>query len=215
MLKNYFWIINLISIFFIFSAGHADNNKFHQTRDEMIETLLQKPMKFRSFVPESQTRSIVVLEKKQTVSEPEVITVVGKPPMTHTPVYEKKTITLVPGREIPKLRLKIEFDHDSAALRRTSFYLLKELGMALRSEELEHYQMLVAGHTDSDGSDEYNLRLSIERADTVKQYLAINFDIPDSRLKIRGYGESMPAMDNTSHRNKQINRRVEVWVLRD
>lgn len=216
MRRLYFGIICLAAIAIASSTVLADDQKFHQTREEMIQELLRKPMKYRSFVPQSQTRSIAVLERKPSPDDPEEITIVGlRLPVPTKVVYEKKTVTIIPDQDIPKLKLKIEFDHDSSAVRSASFYLLKELGMALRSEELKNHKMLVAGYTDSDGSEGYNLRLSVERADTVKQYLAINFDIPEYRLKIRGYGESMPVAANTSNWNKQMNRRVEVWVLDD
>jgi len=69
------------------------------------------------------------------------------------------------------------------------------------------------GHTDSDGSDAYNLHLSLNRALAVQHYLAGNFNLETDRLRVVGYGESMPLVSNISPHNKQLNRRVEVQTI--
>jgi len=66
----------------------------------------------------------------------------------------------------------------------------------------------IAGHTDSDGSAEFNQKLSQARVDTVKGRL-IARTINAGRLTAKGYGESQPLVPNTSDENKQRNRRVE------
>jgi outer membrane protein OmpA-like peptidoglycan-associated protein len=71
----------------------------------------------------------------------------------------------------------------------------------------------VQGHTDSVGSDKYNLNLSNERAGSVKEYLVINHGIDPNRLLARGYGESMPVASNRSESGRQKNRRVEFVVM--
>jgi outer membrane protein OmpA-like peptidoglycan-associated protein len=71
----------------------------------------------------------------------------------------------------------------------------------------------VQGHTDSVGSDKYNLNLSNERAGSVKEYLVINHCIDPNRLLARGYGESMPVASNRSESGRQKNRRVEFVVM--
>ncbi len=71
----------------------------------------------------------------------------------------------------------------------------------------------VQGHTDSRGSDDYNLKLSQDRANSVKNYLVINHDIPGARLIARGYGESRPVASNDSSEGRAKNRRVEFVIL--
>lgn len=199
----------------IFASGipvKAKDPVFHQNRDDMVRELTRQPVKYRSFMPAAKTRSIVVMEKKTSTS----VTVVGS---TQTPEaqgagqeYETKTILVVDNQDVPALNLKIEFDTDSAMIRPSSHILLKELGLALASNELAGTDMLVAGHTDSDGADRYNLRLSLDRANAVKQYLSSHFNIPEFRLKIRGYGEAMPLASNSDPGGKQMNRRVEILI---
>lgn len=71
----------------------------------------------------------------------------------------------------------------------------------------------VAGHTDSDGSDEANYRLSLARARTLVDMLVAN-GLPADRFTPLGYGESRPLASNATERGKAINRRIE-FKLRD
>ncbi len=67
----------------------------------------------------------------------------------------------------------------------------------------------VAGHTDSVGSDDYNLRLSERRAKAVYDYF-VEHGIGASRLSWKGYGESRPVADNATAEGRRLNRRVEL-----
>jgi outer membrane protein OmpA-like peptidoglycan-associated protein len=69
----------------------------------------------------------------------------------------------------------------------------------------------IEGHTDSTGSDEFNQKLSEQRADTVRKYL-IEQGLPDSSLTAAGFGKSMPVADNSTAAGRQQNRRVEIIV---
>jgi len=108
------------------------------------------------------------------------------------------------------VNLKVEFDVDSYAIQPEYFFILNELGKALNDPRLKDRIMYVNGHTDSDGAETYNLRLSMNRALAVKLYLITNHSISPDRLIIYGYGESMPLKSNSSSANKQLNRRVEI-----
>ncbi len=70
----------------------------------------------------------------------------------------------------------------------------------------------VAGHTDSVGSDEYNMGLSDRRANSVKDYLTAK-GVKASRLSAHGYGESRPVASNDTDEGRAENRRVELIVL--
>jgi outer membrane protein OmpA-like peptidoglycan-associated protein len=69
----------------------------------------------------------------------------------------------------------------------------------------------VTGHTDSDGSDQFNMDLSQRRANSVAAYL-VQQGIPAGRLMVVGYGESRPIAPNDTPANKQQNRRVEIQI---
>ncbi|MBU8869357.1 MAG: OmpA family protein [Gemmatimonadales bacterium] len=72
--------------------------------------------------------------------------------------------------------------------------------------------ILVEGHTDSSGSDEYNLSLSQNRAQSVANYLT-GQTVDATRFTIMGYGESQPVADNSTDLGKQANRRVEIAIM--
>ncbi len=69
----------------------------------------------------------------------------------------------------------------------------------------------VMGHTDSTGSDAYNLNLSRQRADAVANYL-ISRGVAAARVERIGYGEQHPVADNTTEAGRQQNRRVEIRI---
>ncbi len=73
----------------------------------------------------------------------------------------------------------------------------------------------IEGHTDSFGGEEYNARLSLARADSVKQWLGRQMAIDPGRIEARGLGSSRPLVPTTgSIEEQQLNRRVEIVILR-
>jgi outer membrane protein OmpA-like peptidoglycan-associated protein len=73
-------------------------------------------------------------------------------------------------------------------------------------------KIVVEGHTDSDGSDDYNLKLSQLRAQSVANYVS-SHQVDPTRFTIMGYGESQPVAGNDSPEGKQSNRRVEIAIF--
>jgi len=74
-------------------------------------------------------------------------------------------------------------------------------------------EIAIAGHTDYIGSDEYNMKLSDDRANAVRTYLVSN-GIAGSRITAKGYGESKPIADNNTEEGRQTNRRVEFTIVK-
>ena len=72
--------------------------------------------------------------------------------------------------------------------------------------------ILVEGHTDSAGPDDYNMKLSQQRAESVTNYL-IAQGIDSGRFTTKWYGESQPVGDNTTIEGKAKNRRVELVIV--
>ncbi|MFN6040144.1 MAG: OmpA family protein [Bacteroidota bacterium] len=105
----------------------------------------------------------------------------------------------------------IFFDVNKATLQDASFPELERIVKFLK--ENKGMEIEIGGHTDSDGPDEYNLKLSEERTKTVVGYL-ISKGIESSVLKFKGYGETNPIKNNDSEENKAMNRRVEFKVLK-
>jgi outer membrane protein OmpA-like peptidoglycan-associated protein len=74
------------------------------------------------------------------------------------------------------------------------------------------YRMEIEGHTDSIGSDEYNLRLSESRAGSVQKYLVQAGIDPARILAVRGLGKTAPVATNDTAAGRQMNRRVEIII---
>jgi outer membrane protein OmpA-like peptidoglycan-associated protein len=107
------------------------------------------------------------------------------------------------------MRNEVLFDFDSASLRSASRSDLRE--MADVFNRYGDTRLVVAGHTDSVGSDAYNQRLSERRASSVANYLQ-DLGVRGSRIDARGYGESQPRASNANASGRQQNRRVEIYV---
>jgi OOP family OmpA-OmpF porin len=104
----------------------------------------------------------------------------------------------------------VHFDFDKATLRPDAIVILNEAAALLQKHE--RVVVEVAGHTDSKGSEEYNLGLSDRRATAVKDYLTSK-GVKASRLSARGYGESRPVASNDTEAGRAENRRVELIIL--
>lgn len=92
----------------------------------------------------------------------------------------------------PTIDLEINFDYNSAVLSPRAEPQLKSLGDALTSADLKDAIVMLAGHTDAKGSDDYNQGLSERRAEAVKRYLIERYRIQPDHLVAVGYGEKQP-----------------------
>lgn len=106
---------------------------------------------------------------------------------------------------------EILFDVNKATIKPASFKILDELGKALA--ENPTVNVSITGHTDNDGNDDANQKLSENRAKAVAQYFQTKYKISSSRLETYGKGESQPLNDNVSAEDKKQNRRVEFVVV--
>jgi len=110
--------------------------------------------------------------------------------------------------EFGRVRLYgINFDVDSDVIRDESRPTLDKIIAMLKSESA--MQLIIEGHTDSDGDTDHNQILSQQRAESVKLYL-VSGGISSSRLFTKGYGESTPVASNITAAGKAQNRRVEL-----
>jgi OOP family OmpA-OmpF porin len=101
----------------------------------------------------------------------------------------------------------VNFDNDKATLRPESSAILDKAAAALK--EWGDVKVEVAGYTDDRSTDEHNLKLSQNRAETVRSYLISN-GVDANRLTAKGYGESQPIADNNTEEGRFKNRRVEL-----
>lgn len=108
-----------------------------------------------------------------------------------------------------KLTLRINFDLNSAVIKPEFKGELDKAAAFARANSNVPY-ILLAGHTDSQGSAAYNQKLSERRAAAVRQALIDNYGLDGKKLKTRGYGESQPKNDNKTKDGRYQNRRVEM-----
>jgi outer membrane protein OmpA-like peptidoglycan-associated protein len=109
-----------------------------------------------------------------------------------------------------RLTNDILFDVDSSSLRPESRATLRDLANNFR-QYTDINIIDVEGHTDSTGTDDYNLRLSDRRADSVRDFL-VSEGVPGNRISARGYGETQPKASNNTAEGRQLNRRVEIHI---
>jgi len=102
------------------------------------------------------------------------------------------------------------FDFDKATLKPEGKAKLDELASKVKGINLE--VVIAIGHTDSIGSDAYNQKLSVRRAESVKSYL-VSKGIEPNRVYTEGKGEKQPVASNKTKEGRQKNRRVEIEVI--
>lgn len=105
----------------------------------------------------------------------------------------------------------ILFNTGSATIKSGSETILKEVGEAMQSAP--NIRIMIVGHTDADGNASSNLKLSDERAKSVRKALVDQYGINIGRIQTDGKGESNPVADNNSSTGKAQNRRVEFIKL--
>ncbi len=157
-------------------------------------------------IPKLKMDTIVKVEYKvDTLIVERVDTVYMESPI-------KKAITDEEAERVLDLAAKtLEFENDKAIIRRKSFGELESLtNMMLMREDLK---IRLNGHTDNNGSEEYNMELSRNRVQSVKDFLVAN-GVDASRIETHYYGESNPIADNTTKEGQAKNRRVEMHYIK-
>ena len=137
--------------------------------------------------------------------EDNCVDVFGDPDNQGCPPEEKQLVEI--KRDRIKINDTIYFDFDKATIQPRSFPLLNQVARVI----LEHPEILsvsVEGHTDGQGSADYNRVLSQRRSEAVRAYL-IGKGVAAERLEAKGYGEDRPIASNSTNAGRAANRRVE------
>jgi OOP family OmpA-OmpF porin len=134
------------------------------------------------------------------------------PAAAPAPVPAPAPAPVVPGPVSEKVTFASDtfFDFDKAVLKSDGKAKLDDLASKVVGMNLE--VVIAVGHTDSIGSDSYNQKLSIRRAEAVKAYL-VSKDIEANRVYTEGKGEKQPVADNKTAGGRAQNRRVEIEVV--
>ncbi|MBL1409881.1 OmpA family protein [Sphingobacterium faecale] len=126
-----------------------------------------------------------------------------------TKVIEKIIVTEEDKKVVAEAIKNLEFDLGKATIRSTSFESLNRVASLLIEK---NFSLKLAGHTDNTGSLQTNLRLSKERAESVKAYL-VSKGANASRIEAVGYGPNQPIATNATAEGRQQNRRVEFTLF--
>ena len=108
------------------------------------------------------------------------------------------------------LAADVLFDFDKSILKSEGKNKLDDLATKVKAINLE--VVIAIGHTDSIGSDAYNQKLSVRRAESVKAYL-VSKGVEPNRIYTEGKGEKQPVASNKTKDGRQKNRRVEIEVI--
>ncbi len=230
----------IIGNFFSNAKTQLQSNRYHHHKaffDEIaIEEALDTKMPARSF---EMDENVVVSNEKTKSSEPNSSKVTSTEDSKLNPTTDKRenaeTIEKVGNIEKNKVEKnnktqestanatapevikgdvlilnKVLFNFNSSDLDPVSFAQIDMLTLLLQRDKT--MKILVKGHTSSEGSDEYNLKLSENRAKSVVNYL-VSKGIERSRLSFKGYGKTQPIEGNDTEESRQKNRRVEFEVM--
>lgn len=138
------------------------------------------------------------------------LAVVGDPP---PPPPKPKVVQEKPKRVVVEenrivINEKIQFDFNKATIRAESDDLMNEIIKVIK-ENPHIKKIAIEGHTSSEGSDKYNLKLSDKRAKAVMEYLVSKGGLPKEMFTAKGFGESKPIAEESTEEGKEKNRRVE------
>lgn len=126
----------------------------------------------------------------------------------------------VPGAEVTRIGegINVTFDENSGVKFKINSAEISAEGrqtltkMAEVFREYEDTNVLIEGHTDTSGSDDYNYSLSEKRAKSVRDFLSAN-GVSGSRMTTKWYGETQPKYDNATAEGRVKNRRVELGIV--
>jgi len=101
----------------------------------------------------------------------------------------------------------IQFEFDSGILKTESYPILDKAATEMKKDPSATF--ILKGYASAEGTDEHNMQLSVDRANSVKTYL-VNSGVNGANITTKGFGEANPVADNTTEAGKVKNRRVEI-----
>ena len=124
------------------------------------------------------------------------------------PVQQQATEMAPPPAPKPDYNFKnIQFEFNSAVLKTSAYPILDKAAAELKKDP--SVKFMLNGYASNEGTDEHNLALSQERANSVKTYL-VNSGVSGDILNAKGYGEANPISKNIDEASRALNRRVEI-----
>lgn len=138
----------------------------------------------------------------------------NKPNATDSGAVKTRSIAFTHKKQqdtTTRIGLPINFDFNSSTLNERSLSYVKQIGVMMNMEKMQHEKIMIIGHTDASGSETYNSSLSQMRAKAVKDYLVKNYQIAAERIDTTGKGEQEPLKGRNPL--DPMNRRVEIFRI--
>ena len=204
---SYVWMGIVGFVVSFTTCALADELRFEQTESGIYQRLMEKSsgiskgLKFRGVSSSAQGKTIRVRGLTVTSAHAKSPTALDKD------VLDPSSVS---GGQV---NLAIQFAVNSHAIQPQSIFILDNLGSAINRDNLKNEIVVINGHSDTDGTSEHNLHLSLKRAISVRDYLSQNFGISVARLRVMGYGEALPLVSNDTNEHKKLNRRVEISIV--
>jgi len=104
--------------------------------------------------------------------------------------------------------LRINFDFNKYNIKKIYYPQIEKIAEILKANP--KLKIEIDGYTDNIGSKKYNLKLSLKRAQAIKNVLVKVYKINPKRIKVKGFGEEYPLVPNTTSTNRALNRRAEI-----
>ena len=157
-------------------------------------------------------------KKKEPIPEPMPDTTSQQPGMGETPPLTEQPTTGEPQtadvfEECTRQLQPVFYDFNRSDIREDQIAALQNNAQVLKSPTCGTVTVLIEGHCDERGTDEYNLALGERRADSAKEYL-LTLGIPDNRLSTLSYGESRPFAQGSNEDAWAQNRRAHFVAVR-
>jgi outer membrane protein OmpA-like peptidoglycan-associated protein len=169
------------------------------TEDQILEALKPRVTRSLTTTPADQARA---------AQERRIIDEALRQRQTRSLSSVQRDQVAAIAKDKPTIDLVIYFDYKSAAISASAVPQLTVLGRALSNPDLVGSVLMIAGHTDAVGGEQYNLSLSEQRAEAVKRYLMQKFGLSAEALMSVGYGKEQPK--NATDPYAAENRRVQI-----
>jgi OOP family OmpA-OmpF porin len=143
-------------------------------------------------------------------SDASALAIEGAAPEAEPPPEPEKRVEVRDNKIV--INEKVQFEFNSAKILEVSHSLLDEVAQVIKDNP-QIKKLRVEGHASSEGSDDYNLKLSDKRANAVMKYLTNQGGIDTGMLSAKGYGEAQPIASNDTEEGREKNRRVEFTIL--
>jgi outer membrane protein OmpA-like peptidoglycan-associated protein len=184
--------------------------------NDLIILISAKTKKVYSGMSDSKGKFSILVPKGDTY-------MVKYKEITDSTKYGEVEIPGKPGKYTSNLTVQIDppktytlsdvlFDTGLASLKPSSYKALNDLYEVMKLKPTLIIE--IGGHTDNVGTPESNIKLSQERANTVRNYL-VNKGIAANRVTAKGYGDTMPVADNSTEDGRSKNRRTEVSIIKE